>query len=214
MLTGRYPWAAGFYSMADDEEHCTTNSTALPELLKPFGYKTHALGKWDVGFMKKECSPTYRGFDTFFGYYLACEADYWYHAAPVRLSLSNFTTCSPTCCDNGIGDQPVKCEIPAGTKNVLDGADGLLRPSSAIHRWPLDAVACCSLLLLTCALLVTSSHSKANRPLQQFRCQHTTGGSGAERDVQHTRARRRSSTAGGSAQREAADVHVFGVHGQ
>jgi hypothetical protein len=27
----------------------------------------HALGKWDVGFMLKECSPTYRGYDTFFG---------------------------------------------------------------------------------------------------------------------------------------------------
>ena len=43
MLTGRYPWGAGFYSMADDEIHCTTNSTALPQLLKPLGYKTHAL---------------------------------------------------------------------------------------------------------------------------------------------------------------------------
>ena len=41
------------------------------------GFRTHALGKWDVGFLKKECSPTYRGFDTFFGYYMACEADYW-----------------------------------------------------------------------------------------------------------------------------------------
>ena len=70
--------AAGFYDMSADTDHCTTNSTALPELLKPLGYKTHALGKWDVGFMKKECSPTYRGFDTFFGYYAACEGDYWY----------------------------------------------------------------------------------------------------------------------------------------
>lgn len=77
MMTGRYPWAAGFYNMQEDTNHCTTNSTALPELLKPLGYKTHALGKWDVGFMKKECSPTYRGFDTFLGYYMACERDYW-----------------------------------------------------------------------------------------------------------------------------------------
>ena len=63
--------------MSQDSNHCTTNSTALPQLLKPLGYHTHALGKWDVGYMKKECSPTYRGYDTFFGYYLACEADYW-----------------------------------------------------------------------------------------------------------------------------------------
>jgi arylsulfatase A-like enzyme len=45
MITGRYPWGAGFYDMSMDDNHCTTNSTALPELLKPLGYKTHALGK-------------------------------------------------------------------------------------------------------------------------------------------------------------------------
>ena len=43
MITGRYPWAAGFYDMSADTDHCTTNSTALPQLLKPMGYKTHAL---------------------------------------------------------------------------------------------------------------------------------------------------------------------------
>jgi arylsulfatase A-like enzyme len=37
MMTGRYPWAAGFYDMNMDTDHCTTNSTALPELLKPLG---------------------------------------------------------------------------------------------------------------------------------------------------------------------------------
>ena len=39
MITGRYPWGAGFYDMSQDMDHCTTNSTALPELLKPLGYK-------------------------------------------------------------------------------------------------------------------------------------------------------------------------------
>ncbi len=37
MMTGRYPWAAGFYNMSADTDHCTVNSTALPELLKPLG---------------------------------------------------------------------------------------------------------------------------------------------------------------------------------
>ena len=84
MLTGRYPWSAGFYDMNADTDHCTTNFTALPEMLKPLGYRTHALGsalpppppplsirliaivsaEWDVGFLEKKCSATYRGFDT------------------------------------------------------------------------------------------------------------------------------------------------------
>ena len=81
MLTGRYPWGAGFYDMSADTNHCTKQFTALPQMLKSAGYATHALGKWDVGFLQSECSPTGRGFDSFFGYYMACQADYWYHGA-------------------------------------------------------------------------------------------------------------------------------------
>ena len=81
MLTGRYSWGAGFYDMKADTNHCTKQFTALPQLLRMAGYRTHALGKWDVGFLHGECSPTGRGFDTFFGYYMACQADYWYHGA-------------------------------------------------------------------------------------------------------------------------------------
>jgi arylsulfatase A-like enzyme len=78
-LTGRYPWGAGFYDMASDNDHTTTNFTLYPALLQKAGYKTHALGKYDVGWMLRNATPTYRGFDNFYGYYLACNADYWYH---------------------------------------------------------------------------------------------------------------------------------------
>jgi hypothetical protein len=37
LTAGRYPWAAGFYNMNADTDHCTVNSTALPEMLKPLG---------------------------------------------------------------------------------------------------------------------------------------------------------------------------------
>eukprot|EP01047_Picozoa_sp_COSAG01_P075547 COSAG01_NODE_12979_length_1654_cov_1.932476_2_plen_189_part_00 len=43
--------------------------------------------RWDVGFIKKECTPTLSGFDTFLGYYEACLSDYWYHWAPEGSSL-------------------------------------------------------------------------------------------------------------------------------
>ena len=32
--------------------------------------------------MQRHCLPTYRGFDTFLGYYTACTSDYWMHGAP------------------------------------------------------------------------------------------------------------------------------------
>ena len=84
-LTGRYPWGAGFYDMNVDNDHTTTNFTLYPELLNKAGYRTHALGKWDVGYMLRNATATYRGFDTFFGYYLACNADYWWGRIPVPL---------------------------------------------------------------------------------------------------------------------------------
>ena len=82
MLTGRYPWGAGFYDMSNDGDHTTTNFTLFPELLRGAGYATAALGKWDAGSALRSATPTYRGFDTFLGYYYACQADYFYHAVP------------------------------------------------------------------------------------------------------------------------------------
>ena len=40
--------------------------------------------------MLRNATPTARGFDTFFGYYLACNADYWYHTV-----ANGGSECSP-----------------------------------------------------------------------------------------------------------------------
>ena len=82
VLSGRYPFNVGFYDMSVDDNHHLSNYTLLPALLRSAGYATHALGKYDVGFMVREATPTYRGFDSFYGYYEACNADYWYHSSP------------------------------------------------------------------------------------------------------------------------------------
>jgi arylsulfatase A-like enzyme len=92
LMTGRYPFNAGFYGMDMDNNHCIRNSTLLPQLLKDQGYSTFALGKYDVGMGKKECTATFHGFDSFYGYYTACQRDYWQHGGAGSVETSCFGT--------------------------------------------------------------------------------------------------------------------------
>ena len=72
--------------------------------------------------MKKECSPTYRGYDTFFGYYKACEADYWYHAAPGKPPSK--TDCPIVEQGKGIGNSATDLSNSSGTR-ISPAADAL-----------------------------------------------------------------------------------------
>jgi arylsulfatase A-like enzyme len=60
----------------------------MPEYLKAAGYATHAIGKWHLGFHRKEYTPTHRGFDSHYGYWNGYQ-DYYDHTMRATVSVPN-----------------------------------------------------------------------------------------------------------------------------
>ena len=96
MQTGRYAWRNGYYS-SQSSEAVSLSVPFLPEVLRRAGYRCHAVGKWHLGYRVKEYSPTFRGYDSFLGYYNSME-DYWTHYGP-----SPAGACSGTDLTNATG---------------------------------------------------------------------------------------------------------------
>jgi arylsulfatase A len=69
LLTGRYPLRAGqpVNLGPDSTGGLPLSEILIPQLLKPRGYKTMAIGKWHIGHSPKGHLPTNRGFDRYIG---------------------------------------------------------------------------------------------------------------------------------------------------
>lgn len=81
LLTGMYPIHTGMqHSVIIGAEPwgLPLELELMPQYLKELGYETHIIGKWHLGYFKKEYTPTYRGFDSFYGL-LQAEGNYINH---------------------------------------------------------------------------------------------------------------------------------------
>ncbi|KAK6188808.1 hypothetical protein SNE40_004909 [Patella caerulea] len=88
-MSGMYPYKTGMQHIVigGRQSVCLPlELRTLPQQLKEVGYATHAVGKWNLGFCNLKCIPTYRGFDSFLGYYNTQE-DYYNHTFGGYLDL-------------------------------------------------------------------------------------------------------------------------------
>ncbi|KFM82793.1 Arylsulfatase B, partial [Stegodyphus mimosarum] len=72
LLSGKYPIHIGLQHSeikSGEPVGLPLDVMIMPEHFKNLGYETHMIGKWHLGYAKKEYTPLYRGFDSFFGFY-------------------------------------------------------------------------------------------------------------------------------------------------
>jgi len=80
-MTGKYPYRSGRHHMYIKPlmpAGLPTDIEIMPQFFKKAGYQTHAIGKWHLGFCHQNYTPTFRGFDTFYGFYNGAQ-DYYTH---------------------------------------------------------------------------------------------------------------------------------------
>lgn len=79
-MTGRYPRHHGINAAIPmfRSVGLALNETTVAQLFRSLGYATHAIGKWHIGALSYYHTPTFRGFQSFYGFYGGIE-DYKTH---------------------------------------------------------------------------------------------------------------------------------------
>lgn len=82
LLTGKHPIHTGMQHLVILEPEAwglPLKEKTMAQYLRDAGYITRAVGKWHLGYFKKEYTPIYRGFDSHYGYWNGYH-DYYDHS--------------------------------------------------------------------------------------------------------------------------------------
>lgn len=82
IMTGKLPYRQGLYEVVrgGSTDAVPLTEEMLPEMLKRAGYVRKAVGKWHLGHARWANTPTFRGFDSFFGFHAVGGQDHYKHA--------------------------------------------------------------------------------------------------------------------------------------
>ena len=80
LLSGRYPLHTSVHRVIDPDsvQSLPLDEETLAQVMRRAGYRAHMVGKWHVGHSHWNMTPTFRGFQSFFGFYIGGE-DYFTH---------------------------------------------------------------------------------------------------------------------------------------
>lgn len=75
LLSGRYPLHTGCHQVIDPDsvQGLPLDEETMAQVMRRAGYQAHAVGKWHIGHSNWRMTPTYRGFQSFFGFYIGGE---------------------------------------------------------------------------------------------------------------------------------------------
>jgi len=99
ILTGRKPLHTGInYWLPNVAAGLGLDEVTLADVLNRRNFSSHAVGKWHLGYHKTPYTPTFRGFESFYGYYEGSE-DYFAHGTSDGLDLHDEPRpfCGPGC---------------------------------------------------------------------------------------------------------------------
>ncbi|RXG57584.1 Arylsulfatase J [Armadillidium vulgare] len=92
IMTGMYPIHTGLQHsviLGSEPRGLPLDFTIFPEYLKSLGYTTRIVGKWHLGDYRKDYTPTFRGFDSHYGYWEGM-IEYYSHTMALNDSCNGY----------------------------------------------------------------------------------------------------------------------------